>query len=347
MTECLAGSAAAGPLSMRAAACLSSGAVRATRQLLTDLERGRRIDTKVLRSAMEAAFGASDAAGAGNWKTAYEACEAATVLFRRKFGLPPIRTFLNRLSALTIDLRNILFTKQLLSARIEGAVASGTYDVELETLRAGSFVVMLDDGEIERRVRPIRPMEQHKLPLTPMAERHLAEADRERFAAAWVAELAKVPEFTKSTIHVEAGLLLPIWKRLPNESTRICRLQTNGGERIIGRKVSATWVANVLAADTPLPTPDAAFAALMEGRTVLELAEGLQLWRVQVMSVYRIELSGFNDAVRDRLRTYGLFGEIISWKPGMFVPMDASGVGLLSRVLDRYPVERIVDREAA
>src|SRR5205085_1087884 len=57
--------------------------------------------------------------------------------------LPPITTFLNRLLALTIDLQNILFTvfEQLLTARIEGAVASGTYDVGLETLRAETFVV--------------------------------------------------------------------------------------------------------------------------------------------------------------------------------------------------------------
>ncbi len=39
---------------------------------------------------MERAFGGSDAAGAWDWKTAYDACEAATVLFLRKFG-PAIR----------------------------------------------------------------------------------------------------------------------------------------------------------------------------------------------------------------------------------------------------------------
>jgi len=91
MTESLNGGAAAAPLSMRAAATITSAAVRAARQLLTDLERGRRIDAALLRGAMEAAFGASDAAGAWNWKTAYDTCEAATVLFLRKFG-PAIRT---------------------------------------------------------------------------------------------------------------------------------------------------------------------------------------------------------------------------------------------------------------
>ncbi|WP_430648602.1 strawberry notch-like NTP hydrolase domain-containing protein, partial [Bradyrhizobium manausense] len=91
MTEPLAGGAAAAPLSMCAAATITSATIRAARQLLTDLERGRRIDAAVLRGAMEAAFGASDAAGAWNWKTAYDACEAATVLFLRKFG-PAMRT---------------------------------------------------------------------------------------------------------------------------------------------------------------------------------------------------------------------------------------------------------------
>src|SRR5437868_11239891 len=71
--------------------------------------------------------------------------------------------------------------------------------------------LMLDDGEIERRVRLIRPMEHHSLPLKMMAESHWIEANRERFAAAWRAELAEVPAFTESTIHIVAGLLLPIW----------------------------------------------------------------------------------------------------------------------------------------
>ena len=48
--------------------------------LLPRLERGERVDAAALRAAMETAFGASDATGAWDWKTAYDACEAATVL---------------------------------------------------------------------------------------------------------------------------------------------------------------------------------------------------------------------------------------------------------------------------
>ena len=56
-------------------------------------------------------------------------------------------------------------------------------------------------------------------------------------------------------------------------------------------------IANVLSSGAPELAPDAAFAALMDGRTVLELAEGLQLRRVRVMGAYRIELSGFTDTM--------------------------------------------------
>jgi hypothetical protein len=156
-----------------------------------------------------------------------------------------------------------------------------------------------------------------------------------------------VPEFTESTIHVVAGLLLPIWKRLPNESTRVYRLQTDAGERIIGRKVSSAWVVSALLGEQPTLSPADAFAALLEGRTVLDLAEGLRLRRARIMGAHRIELSDFTDTMRDRLRAYGLFSEIISWKLRMFVPIDADGVGVLAKLLECYPIERVGEREAA
>ena len=54
--------------------------------LLPDLEAGRALDAKTLREAMSAAFGASDGQGAWVWKDAYEAAEAAMVLFIQRYG---------------------------------------------------------------------------------------------------------------------------------------------------------------------------------------------------------------------------------------------------------------------
>ena len=63
-----------------------SGLIHAATLLAQLLGQGRALDSRALRSAMETAFGASDAEGAWVWKDAYEALEAAQVLFLRKFG---------------------------------------------------------------------------------------------------------------------------------------------------------------------------------------------------------------------------------------------------------------------
>ena len=54
--------------------------------LLPNLEAGRTLDAKTLREAMSAAFGAGDTQGAWVWKDAYEAAEAAMVLFIQRYG---------------------------------------------------------------------------------------------------------------------------------------------------------------------------------------------------------------------------------------------------------------------
>jgi hypothetical protein len=207
--------------------------------------------------------------------------------------------------------------------------------------------IMLDDGSIERRVRLIRPIDALTIPVAAMPETRWTKASHSNFAQAWSAEVKDVPEFTEREIHIVTGLLLPIWKRLPEESSRIYRLQTDTGERIIGRLVTPAWAST--ATDTgafTAPTPEAVFTALMDGKTIFDLSDGLQLRRVRVMAAQRIELSGFTDGMRERLSAYGLFHEIISWKLRMFVPSDEHGIPVLARLLERFPVERVSERAA-
>ena len=54
--------------------------------VLPALETGRALDAAVLREAMIQAFGASDAQGAWIWKDAYEAAEAALIMFLQRYG---------------------------------------------------------------------------------------------------------------------------------------------------------------------------------------------------------------------------------------------------------------------
>jgi hypothetical protein len=332
-----------------------------------------------------------------------------------KDDLPPITTFLNRLLALTIAMQNVLLAvfEQLLAAKVESAMAAGTYDVGLETLVADRFTVtrsepiythpatgaetrlltitmrernqpvtldkaldllreagarllintrskraavqlparslMLDDGEVERRVRLIRPMERLNFALNHLPETSWEQVDEASFAAAWTDEIAQVPDFTTSELHIVTGLLLPIWKRLPEESTRVYRLQTDDGTRIVGRRVSPAWAASATASTgAPDLSSQQALALLREGHTMLDLADRLQLRRSRLMQVNRIELTGFGPNAVDRLKAMGLFSEIISWKLRLFVPDDVvAGCQVLERLFEHHPLTRILDRKAA
>jgi predicted RNA methylase len=334
-----------------------------------------------------------------------------------KEELPPITTFLNRLLALTIDMQNLLFEafEAIMRAKIDGAIASGHYDVGVETVRADRmrvtdrrtvnvhsatgaetrvFVVerqdrneplslaealersaekgaklllngksgraavqvpapsmMLDDGQVERRVRLLRPIERHAIGLDALAQTHWEEVDRESFETAWASELAEVPEFSTSTFHVVTGLLLPIWKRIPDETCKVYRLQTDDGERVIGRVISPAAISSLyrnLGQDgAPSIGANEAWAAVVDGRCVLQLTDGLHLRRVRVMNEYRVELTGFTEGMRERLRAIGLFSEIIAWKLRFFVPVGVAGEEVLARLIERHSITALSNRDAA
>ncbi|NBZ89242.1 methylase [Rhodobacteraceae bacterium CYK-10] len=213
-------------------------------------------------------------------------------------------------------------------------------------VQIGAASLMLDDGTIEPRVRLIRPMERVTLPTRAMEESHWLEADRAAFAAAWEAELSEIPETSETTLHLVSGLLLPIWKELPPDETRVYRLQTDAGERLIGRKVSPAWVASKLARGAaPKIAAADLHALLLAGKTRAVLRGGMELHRARVMGVQRIELSGFPASEKDRLKALGLFSEIIAWKLRLFVPVDGPGIPILAGVLELFPVQSLDARE--
>ncbi|ESY91810.1 strawberry notch C-terminal domain-containing protein [Mesorhizobium sp. LNHC229A00] len=332
--------------------------------------------------------------------------------------LPPITTWLNRLLALRIDTQNLLFEvfEQLMTARIEGAIAAGSYDKGLETITAESIVVtdrrtvythpvsgaqshvltvarkdrirplslvdalaiaqaepqsillvntrssraaiqlptaslMLDDGTVEHRVRLLRPTDELRFGLGALAETHWQPTERNLFCDLWETEVAAVPEFTTSIFHIVTGLLLPIWRRLPDDDCRVYRIQTNAGERIIGRHIAPTLVATLfrnLGIDhVPTLSTGEAWAGLLRGRIGLQLADGLILRRSRVMNDYRVELIGFTDAMVPRLKALGLMSEIISWKLRLFIPTAAQGSVILAALFERHTLVGVTDRTAA
>lgn len=47
------------------------------------------------------------------------------------------------------------------------------------------------------------------------------------------------------------------------------------------------------------------------------------------------------------LRRLGLISEIVSWKLKLYVPAGAAGADVFDALVDRFPIQRVIDRKAA
>ncbi|MBB4000156.1 strawberry notch family protein [Aureimonas pseudogalii] len=320
--------------------------------------------------------------------------------------LPPISRFLNRCLALTIEMQDAVFDTftGILDGILESAIASGTFDAGLETLRAESFRIvernaiytapsgaktlaltveetqrnrprtladvqamlrdtrdarllvneqsgraavevptyslMTEDGAPIERVRLIRPMHAENMLELEMAASNWKPVDDMTFEAAWHREVDAVPEFEVSRITVISGLLLPIWDKLPQDNTRVYRLQSDQGERVVGRLVSAEDLNTVYAklglnCSVKL-TPEEISEAVMVKNAAVNLVEGLVVRRSRVMDAYRIEVVGYDQSHLKHLKQVGCTTEIIQWKTRVFVPLQGN-VETLTRLVESYP----------
>jgi hypothetical protein len=201
---------------------------------------------------------------------------------------------------------------------------------------------MHDDGSVEERIRLVRPMGRETMSVRDYSASRWEPSQDATFATLWEKEVDEIPEFSTTEFHVITGLLLPIWDRLPAESMRVYRLQTDDGERVIGRLVTPEALSAVYAAfgvdtDHTLSADDV-WAAVMERGASVALAGGLSLRRARVMDAERFEVMGFSDGAVDQLKALGLMSEIITWRLRLFIPTTGAGVAVLGALLDRHPV---------
>ena len=197
---------------------------------------------------------------------------------------------------------------------------------------------MFDDGGVQERVRLVRPATRETMARAELDASNWRRADEVHWRMLWEQEIAELPAHRESRFWLAAGLLLPVWDRLPAENMRVRRLATDTGEALIGRVLDAEQVSAVRTAfglDGALAMTGAeAFEAVMGRGSALALANGWRLARRRIMGADRVEIEGPADTDTALLKRIGCTVEIVSWRARAFAP----GAEVLDRVLERWPL---------
>ena len=197
---------------------------------------------------------------------------------------------------------------------------------------------MFDDGGVQERVRLVRPATRETMARAELDASNWRQADEAHWRMLWEQEIAELPTHRESRFWLAAGLLLPVWDRLPAENMRVRRLATDTGETLIGRVLDAEQVQAVrtsfgLGGGLAM-TGAEAFEAVMGRGSPLTLANGWRLARRRIMGADRVEIEGPADTDTALLKRIGCTVEIVSWRARAFAP----GAEVLDRVLERWPL---------
>ena len=205
---------------------------------------------------------------------------------------------------------------------------------------------MFDDGGVQERVRLVRPAARETIAHAALDASQWRDTDEDRWRAFWDAEIAGLPSHRESRFWLVAGLLLPIWDRLPDESMRVRRLVTDPGtgpgqaqgEHLIGRvlgpaEVTEFRVACGLAGGPGLTGAEIHDEVMVHGAS-FPLANGWRLARRRLMEADRIEIEGSTDGHVAALKRMGCIAEIVSWRTRLFAP----DIATLERIVERWPL---------
>jgi hypothetical protein len=192
-----------------------------------------------------------------------------------------------------------------------------------------------DQGGVIPRVLLVRPQKETRVPVDKLESSTWKQVSADVFVAAWSKEVDELPKFTTDHIHLVTGILLPIWKMLPQQNSRVFRLQTADGEKILGRVVNAQDIQSVaeqLGLKNKLLSPGELVSLILNEGYSQQLPGGVTVRRSYVAGEPRIELV---DALplADQLVAVGCFTEIIQWRKRVFVPTGNRAAAVLAAVI--------------
>ncbi|ACC85341.1 strawberry notch-like NTP hydrolase domain-containing protein [Nostoc punctiforme] len=191
------------------------------------------------------------------------------------------------------------------------------------------------EGGVVPRVLLVRPQKETRVPVDKLESSTWQQVSADTFVAAWSKEISQLPQFTTDYIHLITGILLPIWKTLPQQNSRVFRLQTSDGEKVLGRVISAHDIQTVreqLGLRNQVLSPEELVKLVLNERYTQQLPGGITLRRSFVAGEARLELVNAI-SLADSLVAVGCFTEIIQWKKRVFVPTGNKAASILAAVI--------------
>ncbi|MBE9002266.1 strawberry notch family protein [Nostoc sp. LEGE 12447] len=192
------------------------------------------------------------------------------------------------------------------------------------------------DGGVVPRVLLVRPQKEIRIPVKDLESSTWKAVCVDAFVAGWSKEVDTLPKFTTDYLHLVTGILLPIWKILPQHNSRVFRLQTSDGQKILGRVVNAHDIQTVreqLGLRNQLLSPEELVKLVLNERYTQQLPGGVTLRRSFVANEPRIELVNAI-SLAERLLAVGCFTEIINWKKRVFIPVSDKAPAILAAVIE-------------
>ena len=100
---------------------------------------------------------------------------------------------------------------------------------------------------MQERLRLVRPATRETMARAELDASNWRRADETQWRALWEHEIAELPSHRESRFWLAAGLLLPIWDRLPFENMRVRRLTASSRRVTTGSTRGFTWCGTVRA----------------------------------------------------------------------------------------------------
>lgn len=179
-------------------------------------------------------------------------------------------------------------------------------------------------------------------------KKHYDGLSTQKGRESWDDMKAQHPGFTTDKMNLLVGTMLRIWDRLPQSFIKVKRVQTDEGERFLGREVGRAELDPLLErlgaeVQAPKLTGSEAVQAILEQGSSIILANGWKLERRTVAGERRIELSqGKGPSLgghSKELRTDGVIAEKVGYDWRFFVP----NASVFEKIIQFRPIARLIE----